>query len=83
MLASLASRRAAKAAAVDERLAILERETYEANERLRRLHKLVEDGVMEFDNVLKDRIIAAQPSLVAWAHPEGRVRARPIKRTEP
>jgi hypothetical protein len=54
-----------------------------ANERVRRLYKLVEDGVTEFDNVLKDCIIAAQPSLAAWAHPEGRVHARPIKRTEP
>ena len=47
MLASLASRRAAKAAAVDERLATLEKEAHEANDRLRRLYKLVEDGVAE------------------------------------
>ncbi len=45
MLASLASRRAAKAAAVDERLSALEKEAHEANERLRRLYKLVEEGV--------------------------------------
>jgi hypothetical protein len=58
MLASLADRRAAKAAAVDERLAVLEKEAHEADERLRRLYRLVEDGVAEMDDILKDRITA-------------------------
>ena len=58
MLTSLASKRAAKAATVDARIAALEREAHEANERLRRLYKLIEDGVAELDNILKDRIIA-------------------------
>src|SRR5262245_39646861 len=47
MLASIASRRAAKAAAVDERLGILEKEAHEADDRLRRLYKLVEGGVAQ------------------------------------
>jgi hypothetical protein len=58
VLASLASRRAAKATAVSERLGVLEKEAHDANERLRRLYKLVEDGVAEMDHVLKDRITA-------------------------
>ena len=58
MLTSLASKRAAKAATVDARIAALEREAHEANERLRRLYKLVEDGVAEMDDILKDRITA-------------------------
>jgi site-specific DNA recombinase len=58
MLASLAHRRAAKAAAADERLTILTNEAQAANERLRRLYKLVEDGVTEMDDVLKDRLFA-------------------------
>ena len=58
MLTSLASKRAAKAATVDARIAALEREAHEANERLRRLYKLIEDGVAELDDILKDRIIA-------------------------
>ena len=58
MLASLASRRAAKAAAVDERIVLLEREAREADERLRRLYKLIEDGGTGVDDVLKDRIAA-------------------------
>ena len=45
----LASRRAAKAAAAHERLAVLEMEAHEAGERLRRLYKLVEDGMTEVD----------------------------------
>ena len=33
------------------------KEAHEANERLRRLYKLVEDGVAEMDDILKDRIM--------------------------
>ena len=58
MLALLASQRAAKAATVNERLRKLEKDTLEANERLRRLYTLVEDGVAQVDNLLKDRITA-------------------------
>jgi site-specific DNA recombinase len=56
MLATLASRRAIKAAALDERLMVLEKETHEANDRLRRLYRLVEDGITESDDVLRGRI---------------------------
>jgi site-specific DNA recombinase len=58
MLASLASRRATKAATVNERIGILEKEVHDADERLRRLYKLVEDGVTEHDDILKDRLEA-------------------------
>jgi site-specific DNA recombinase len=60
MLASLVSRRAAKAAAVDARVDVLEREAQEADERLRRLYRLVEADVAELDDILKDRIAALQ-----------------------
>jgi site-specific DNA recombinase len=43
---------------VGERLSALEKKAHEANERLRRLDKLVEDGVTEMDDVLMDRITA-------------------------
>jgi len=56
MLASLAGRRAAKARAVDQRIAALEREAHEATERLRRLYRAMEDGVAEMDDILKGRI---------------------------
>ena len=58
MLDALASRRAAKAAAVDGRIAILEKEASEADERLRRLYRLVEEGVTEPDDLLKERMTA-------------------------
>ena len=54
----LASRRAARAAAVDGRIAILEKEASEADERLRRLYRLVEEGVTEPDDLLKERMTA-------------------------
>jgi site-specific DNA recombinase len=56
MLVSLADQRATKSAALDTRRAILQREATEAEERLRRLYKLVEDGMAEMDDILKDRI---------------------------
>ena len=58
MLSSLTSRRAVKAVAVDERIGILEKEAYDTDDRLRRLYKLVEDGVTEQDDILKDRLVA-------------------------
>jgi site-specific DNA recombinase len=58
LLTSLAGRRAAKAAAVDQRIGALEKEALEADERLRRLYTLVEDGRTEPDQILKDRISA-------------------------
>ena len=62
MLSSLASRRAAKAATVDERISTLEREVYDTDDRLLRLYKLIEDGVTEQDDILKDRLIALKPT---------------------
>ena len=58
LLSSLAGRRAAKAAAVDRRLAALAREAEEAEERLRRLYKLMEDGRDEVDDILRAAISA-------------------------
>ncbi len=53
LLSSLAGRRSEKAAAVDRRLAALARE---AEETVRRLYKLAEDGRDEVDEVLRARI---------------------------
>ena len=58
MLSSLASRRAAKAATVDDRITILATEVRDTDDRLRRLYKRVEDGVAEQDDILKDRLVA-------------------------
>jgi site-specific DNA recombinase len=56
MLSVLAERRADKATAIDDRAAVLEREIADTDERLRRLYRLIEDGVAELDGALKDRI---------------------------
>ncbi|MDX2257929.1 MAG: recombinase family protein [Hyphomicrobiaceae bacterium] len=56
MLTMLAGRRADRQATVDQRIAALAREAEDADERLRRLYKLVEDGLAQMDEFLKDRI---------------------------
>ncbi len=56
MLSLLAGRRAEKAAAVDERIGRLEKEASQRQDRLQRLYRLVEDGLAELDDLLKDRI---------------------------
>ena len=43
---------------VDARVTALLANAAEAEERLRRLYKMVEDGVAEMDDILKDRITA-------------------------
>jgi len=58
LLVSLATRRMERAAAVNERIAGLQARADEADERLRRLYKMVEDGVSPIDDMLKDRIAA-------------------------
>src|SRR3974390_3269185 len=56
MLSSLAARRAEKAASVNVRLIALQKEVTDAEEKLARLYRLVEDGVTDLDDVLKDRL---------------------------
>ena len=58
MLSTLANRRAAKAATIDERATLLASEVHDRDDRLRRLYKLIEDGVTEQDDILKDRLVA-------------------------
>ena len=58
ILEVLAARRAEKSVAVDERISALEARAVEADDRLRRLYKMVEDGLAAMDDILKDRITA-------------------------
>ena len=58
LLSTLATRRAERAAALDARLSSLQREADAAEEKLKRLYKMVEEGVAELDDLLKDRISA-------------------------
>lgn len=56
ILASIFERRAENALEVDRRVAALQADVAEADEKLSRLYKLVEDGVAEIDDLLKERI---------------------------
>jgi site-specific DNA recombinase len=56
MLHSLSVRRAEKAESLNTRLMALQREVTNAEEKLKRLYRLVEDGVTDLDEVLKDRL---------------------------
>ena len=56
MLHSLSSRRAEKAESLNSRVMALQREVTDAEEKLKRLYRLVEDGLTDLDEVLKDRL---------------------------
>jgi site-specific DNA recombinase len=56
MLQSLSSRRAEKAESLNSRVMALQREVTDAEEKLKRLYRLVEDGITDLDEVLKDRL---------------------------
>lgn len=56
ILASVCADRANKQVSVDARAMRLQTEVTEGEEKLRRLYKLVEDGLAELDDILKERI---------------------------
>ena len=56
MLAAISAGRAAKAAEVDGRLIRLQEELTEAETRLKRIYTMIEDGIAEMDDILRERI---------------------------
>ena len=56
ILSSLSSRRSEKADSVNARVTTLQREVTDADDKLKRLYRLIEDGMTEMDDVLKDRL---------------------------
>lgn len=58
VLGALIARRAARAKAVDGRLVALQAEVAGAEERLRRLYRMVEEGVADLDDLLGERVAA-------------------------
>lgn len=60
LLQMLADRQAAKAEAADRRLVALQREVADCEDRLRRLYRSIEDGVVDLDDILRERTAALQ-----------------------
>ena len=56
ILTSLASHRAERAKGLNSRLIALQQEMTDADDKLKRLYRLVEDGLTDVDEVLKDRL---------------------------
>jgi site-specific DNA recombinase len=56
ILTSLSLRRAAQFKSLNSRLIALQREAVDAEEKLKRLYRLVEEGLTDLDEVLKDRL---------------------------
>ena len=56
ILSSLSARRAQEAESVSSRLMALQQEVADAEEKLSRLYRLVEDGLADLDDVLKGRL---------------------------
>lgn len=57
LLKLLGERQAAKSESSDRRLLTLQREVSDAEERLKRLYRSIEDGVVELDDILRERIV--------------------------
>ena len=56
ILASVVARRAELATQIDTRIAALQIQVAEAELKLKRLYRMVEDGVTDLDDTLKDRL---------------------------
>jgi site-specific DNA recombinase len=56
ILSSLKAQRAEKAESENKRIMTLQREMTDAEDRLKRLYRLVEDGMTDLDDVLKERL---------------------------
>jgi site-specific DNA recombinase len=56
VLASVTARRTEKAESVNKRIMALQREVTDTEDKLKRLYRLVEEGMTDFDDVLKDRL---------------------------
>ncbi|WP_374308935.1 recombinase family protein [Methylocella sp.] len=55
-LAGLVEKRQARNAQIDQRLISLQAQIVEVEDRLKRLYRSIEDGIVEIDDLLKDRI---------------------------
>jgi len=85
LLGALAARRAEKAQSVSGRIMALQREIADSEDKLKRLYRLVEDGLTEMDEVLKDRLNAlkAERDRTKAALDRAKEQASPAIRIDP
>jgi hypothetical protein len=57
LLSTIAARRQERTAAVDHRLASLKSQVVDAEDRLKRLYRGIEEGIVELDDLLRERIV--------------------------
>ena len=58
LLKSLIERQAAKSVSADDRLLALQKELNDCDDRLKRLYRSIEDGIVELDDILRERTAA-------------------------
>jgi hypothetical protein len=82
ILAAAFARRAEKAIEIVGRVAALKREAVDAADKLKRLYRMVEDGVAELDDILRDRIASLKLDRERAQAALDRIRAQAIPATE-
>jgi hypothetical protein len=85
ILSSLSSRRAEKAQALNGRIMTLQAEATDADDKLKRLYALVEQGLTDLDEVLRDRlnILKADRDHSKAALEQAKAHAAPAIRLDP
>jgi len=85
ILSSLTARRAEKAQSLNARILGLRREVTDAEDKLKRLYRLIEEGVTDLDDVLKERLgnIKAERDRAKAALERASQHAVPITQIDP
>lgn len=77
ILGKLSERRSEKAAEVDRRVADLKAEAQTAEDKLKRLYTMVEEGLTDLDDILKDRIAGLKSDRDRAKEALARIKVRP------
>ena len=85
MLNALSARRAEAAQAISGRIIALQRQVADSDDKLKRLYRLVEEGLTEIDEVLKDRLntLKTERDRAIAALERAKEQASPAIRIEP
>ena len=76
ILASVVARRSEKALEVGRRVAALQTQVSDAEGKLKRLYKIVEEGVTDLDDILRDRLASLKLERNRARAALGRIKAR-------